>query len=99
METMEKIETIEKMDKQKLLKKVKENFKKKRRRFLIEYQETNDFSKAFDNAEETLKFLSQSFTDEEKEKFSFNRVKVGVSIHSSYSNTNTSKKYSINVYA
>lgn len=99
MEKMEKIDTIEKMDKQKLLKKVKENFKKKRKRFLIEYQETNDFSKAFDNAEETLEFLSQSFTDEEKEKFGFNRVKVGVSIHSNYSNTNTSKKYSINVYA
>lgn len=66
------------MDKNTLFKKVKENFKKKRKFWVINYIETRDFYKAYSLSESLLNELTDLFNEEEKEKYSFNRLKIGV---------------------
>lgn len=81
---------MEMTTKEKMLKKVKENFKKKRRKWSIDYCVENNMSDAYDVALSTLTFLDNSFTEEEKEKWHFTNVKVAVNKHSD-------NKYQINV--
>lgn len=66
------------MDKNTLFKKVREYFKKKRKFWTINYQELNNMSDAYSISENILNELSKEFTEEEKEKYDFNRLKVGV---------------------
>lgn len=66
------------MDKNALFKKVREYFKKKRKFWTINYQELNNMSDAYSISENILNELSKEFTEEEKEKYGFNRLKVGV---------------------
>lgn len=66
------------MDKKVLFKKVREYFKKKRKFWTINYQELNNMSDAYSISENILNELSKEFTEEEKEKYGFNRLKVGV---------------------
>lgn len=66
------------MDKNALFKKAREYFKKKRKFWTINYQELNNMSDAYSNSENILNELSKEFTEEEKEKYGFNRLKVGV---------------------
>ena len=66
------------MDKNTLFKKVREYFKKKRKFWTINYQELNDMAEAYSNSENILNELSKEFTEEEKEKYEFNKLKVGV---------------------
>lgn len=66
------------MDKNALFKKVREYFKKKRKFWTINYQELNDMTEAYSNSENILNELSKEFTEEEKEKYDFNRLRVGV---------------------
>ena len=66
------------MDKNVLFKKVREYFKKKRKFWTINYQELNNMSDAYSISENILNELSKEFTEEEKEKYGFNRLKVGV---------------------
>ena len=61
-----------------VLKKVKENFKKKRKRWIISVNSTDTIENAYESAKNLLTFLTDSFTDDEKEKYSFQRVKVEV---------------------
>ena len=80
---------MEMTTKEKMLKKVKENFKK-RHKWSIDYCVENNMSDAYDVALLTLTFLDNSFTEEEKEKWHFTNVKVAVNRHSD-------NKYQINV--
>lgn len=82
---------MELMAKEKMLKKVKENFKKKRHRWNIEYCVEDSMSNAYDVALSTMKFLDESFNEDEKEKWHFNNVKVAVSKHDD-------NEYQVNVY-
>lgn len=66
------------MDKNALFKKVREYFKKKRKFWTINYQELNNMSDAYSISENILNELSKEFTEEEKEKYGFDRLKVGV---------------------
>ena len=66
------------MDKNALFKKVREYFKKKRKFWTINYQELNNMSEAYSISENILNELSKEFTEEEKEKYDFNRLRVGV---------------------
>lgn len=66
------------MDKNALFKKVREYFKKKRKFWTINYQELNDMAEAYSNSESILNELSKEFTEEEKEKYDFNRLFVTV---------------------
>lgn len=66
------------MDKQKLLKKVKENFKKKRKRWKIECEKLENIEKAYDMSYDLLLFFDNSFNEEEKEKFNYNNLILGV---------------------
>ena len=66
------------MDENALFKKVREYFKKKRKFWTINYQELNNMSDAYSISENILNELSKEFTEEEKEKYGFNRLKVGV---------------------
>lgn len=66
------------MDKNALFKKVREYFKKKRKFWTINYQELNDMAEAYSNSENILNELSKEFTEEEKEKYDFNRLRVSV---------------------
>lgn len=66
------------MDKNALFKKVREYFKKKRKFWAINYQELKNMSDAYSISENILNELSKEFTEEEKEKYDFNRLRVGV---------------------
>ena len=81
---------MEMTTKEKMLKKIKENFKKKIRNWSIDYCTENNMDDAYDVALSTLTFLDNSFTEEEKEKWHFTNVKVAVTKHSD-------NKYQINV--
>lgn len=81
---------MELMTKEKMLKKVRENFKKKRRRWNIDYCVENSMNTAYDVALSTLTFLDGSFNEDEKEKWHFNNVKVAVIKHND-------NEYQINV--
>ena len=81
---------MELMTKEKMLKKVKENFKKKRRRWNIDYCVEDNMNNAYDVALSTLNFLDESFNEDEKEKWHFNNVKVAVNKHND-------NEYQINV--
>ena len=63
-----------------VLKKVKENFKKKRKHWQFVVGTFSYFGDdgAYCVAERLLGFLSESFSAEDKEKFSFNKLSVGV---------------------
>lgn len=61
-----------------LLKKVTQNFKKKRKRWLITLGYSKEIDVSYFQAKEYMKYFSKSFSDEEKEKYEFNKLKVGV---------------------
>lgn len=66
------------MNNNEILKKVKENFKKKRGKWYFEVSTMNSMNEAYDKAKEILEYLDKSFSTDEKEKFSFNKIIVGV---------------------
>lgn len=66
------------MDNNKILQKIKENFKKKRGRWKIEVGEFDNFSIAYDKAHDVLDWLSTCFDEDEKEKYMFNKMAIGV---------------------
>lgn len=61
-----------------VLKKVKENFKKKRGMWLIHVGDLNSIEDAYDMADEISDKLSNAFNPDDKEKFHFNRMSVGI---------------------
>ena len=63
---------------QTILKKVRENFKKKRRYWSFDCCTVNSMDVAFNTGQQLLEELSSSFSDEEKEKYNFNNLKVCV---------------------
>ena len=65
-----------------VLKKVRDNFKKKRKHWEFEVDTFNCLGEngAYDRADSLLGFLSNSFNADEKDKYSFNKLVVGVTL-------------------
>lgn len=66
------------MDKNKLMKEVRKAFKKKTRKWYLDLQEYNNFSLAYDETSNLLSELMKEFTEQEREKWNVNKLKVGV---------------------
>lgn len=61
-----------------IVKEVRKKFKKGTKKFYIELGMVGCIKEAYDYANHTLGVLSNSFNKDEKEKYSFNKLKVGV---------------------
>lgn len=66
------------MPKEKVLKQVKENFKKKRAVWSFGIASFCTVGDAYDFGLEVHKYLESSFTNDEKEKFGFNKLRVSI---------------------
>lgn len=66
------------MDKNKLMKEVRKAFKKKARKWHLDLQEYDNFSLAYDETSNLLSELMKEFTEQEREKWNVNKLKVGV---------------------
>lgn len=66
------------MDKNKLMKEVRKAFKKKTRKWHLDLQEYDNFSLAYDETSNLLSELMKEFTEQEREKWNVNKLKVGV---------------------
>lgn len=71
------------------LKKAKEYFKKKRKKWKVELGEINNMSESYEFAQALLNYLFNSFNDDEKEKYNFNRLSVGILINCMTENKDT----------
>lgn len=66
------------MENSEVLKKVKENFKKKRKHWKIDVGQVGCFRGSYDKASELMDFLYSSFNKDDREKYSFNKLSVSV---------------------
>lgn len=66
------------MEDKTIVKKVKENLKKKRKKWYIKCDEVSNMNEAFISAESLMNELTKTFSDDEKEKYVFSKIKIGV---------------------
>lgn len=66
------------MEDKTIVKKVKENLKKKRKKWYIKCDEVSNMNEAFVSAESLMNELTKTFSDDEKEKYVFSKIKIGV---------------------
>lgn len=59
------------MEDKTIVKKVKENLKKKRKKWYIKCDEVSNMNEAFVSAESLMNELTKTFSDDEKEKYVF----------------------------
>lgn len=64
------------MEDKTIVKKVKENLKKKRKKWYIKCDEVSNMNEAFISAESLMNELTKTFSDDEKEKYYFLKSKL-----------------------
>lgn len=61
-----------------IMKKVRENFKKKRGHWDIKVGTFYDFETAYRESQRVFQYLDSQFNEDEKDKYMYNKVKIGV---------------------